>query len=781
MPTCSLCGTDNQDDNKYCSNCGTNLADPTGQLASQTVLEGRYIIVEVLGRGGMGAVYKALDQRLNNMPVAIKEMSTGAVGKRNLQASIDSFKKEATMLINLKHPALPHITDFFSLGEDRFYLVMDYIEGQTLKEIAVRRGPIPEIEVLDWLEQLGDILDYLHNQKPPVIFRDLKPSNIMLTPDGTIKLIDFGIARHFRPDSTSDTAPYGSPGYAPPEQHGKTQTDARSDIYALGATLHHLLTGIDPSKKPFFFEVPGKVVKVSPEIESAIMKSLQLKLENRPSSIKDMLAMIPGTAVPDQKRGKKAPASAQDLVPAGAGIQYDDRTGTLYLAGDIQPTLSQTMQETQELGQWPGQAGASAPTMPSLAAGGSTLPMSGGAEAPAVKSEKKSNKAALISACLIGLAIIALAVNFAFEKHAAANAKLYQEKVADAIKFSGSGKYDEAEKSLNEALKYQNNKLEVYQNLGRLYLKKGDPQKAIELLTGQIEKGVIKNDNAALYILGSAYFDLKDYEKAASYFQEVIQASPASAGDIYETSMRDLAVCNGRLGKYGEAESLLKTIEKSKGSADPTVSYILADLNYARKNYAESARYYEQALTGDPANIRYKLSSARLYSYLSASASSAPEKEDDLKRAVAILKEGEDIDPYNIQLLTDFGKYNFDLGELYRSTGSSASTGYYQQALVIFNKLKDLGIKTANTYLNIAIVQDKLGGYAEAENAFQQALNIDEGDSHTNFVYGLYNLNRRDYVKAGKYLQRTVDLNKNPEEVTYASGKIRELKEKGWI
>jgi serine/threonine protein kinase/Flp pilus assembly protein TadD len=787
LSKCPFCASQNQNDSIFCANCGNSLTGITGQLTSNTVLEGRYIIVEILGRGGMGAVYKALDQRLNNMPVAIKEMSTGAVGQRNLQASIDSFRKEATMLINLKHPALPHITDFFSIGEDRFYLVMEYIEGQTLKAIAISRGPIPETEVLDWLEQLGDILDYLHNQKPPVIFRDLKPSNIMLTPDGTIKLIDFGIARHFRPESTSDTTAYGSPGYSPPEQHGKIQTDARSDIYALGVTLHYLLTGIDPAKRPFFFEPPSKVTAISPGFEAAIMRALQLKLENRPASIKEMLSMIPGLAAPGNKRGKKTQGDMQNIAPTGAGNQYDDRTGTLYLSGDLPSALSPTVQATQAQAQAQAQAqvqgypGGSAPTIPTPAASGSLQQSYAAGGLPAARDHKKSSKGIIIAACLIALAIVAFAANFVFEQQAAANARLYQEKVDEAIQLSKSGKYDEAEKSLNEALKYQDNKPEVYQNLGRLYIRKGDPQKAINLLSGQIEKGVIKDDNASFYILGSAHFDLKDYEKAAWYFQKAIEASPAKAGESYEMSRRDLAVCNGRLGRYDEAESILKTIENAKGSNDPTVSYILADLNYARKNYNESARYYNLALTGDPSNIRYKSSSARLYSLLSANASSVQEKEDDLKRSVAIMKEGEDIDPYNIQLLTDYAKYNFDLGELYRSSGNSASSVYYQQALIVFNKLKDLGIKTANTYLNIAIIQDKLNNFTEADNAFQQALNIDEGDSHTNFVYGLYNLNRKDYEKAGKYLQRTVDLNKNPEEVTYARQKLNELKEKGWL
>ncbi|HHV76673.1 MAG TPA: serine/threonine protein kinase [Syntrophothermus lipocalidus] len=261
------------------------------------MLEGRYIIVRTLGRGGMGAVYQALDTRLDNIPVAIKEMSTSAVSHGNVQAAIEAFKKEASMLVSLRHPALPRVTDFFGGEKDRWYLVMDYIEGQTLKALVEKRGPIPETEVVCWARQICEILDYLHSQEPPIIFRDLKPANIMLTPDGRIKLIDFGIARHFRRDSCADTLAYGSMGFAPPEQYGEHQTGPQSDIYALGATLHYLLTGRDPSRNPFNFQPPSQFAKVSPRMESAVMKALQLRVEDRPASAREMMALLPGGEV----------------------------------------------------------------------------------------------------------------------------------------------------------------------------------------------------------------------------------------------------------------------------------------------------------------------------------------------------------------------------------------------------------------------------------------------------------------------------------------------------
>lgn len=310
MTICPSCQYQNLYEHVYCTMCGQSLIPKTGKLMPNTVLEGRYVIVKTLGRGGMGAVYQATDRRLAHIPVAIKEMSAIALGFGNLQKAIESFKKEATMLVSLRHQALPRVTDFFSQGSSRWYLVMDYIEGHTLKHIAEKRSPIPYPEVLDWAAQICKILDYLHSRRPPVIFRDLKPSNIMLTNKRRIKLIDFGIARHFKPDLKSDTSAYGSTGFAPPEQYGGNQTDKRSDIYALGATLHYLLTGVEPQNHPFKFEPPGKYVTVPPALEEVIMKALKLEPENRPGDVREMLAVIEqNPAEPVIKIGYSSPAS----------------------------------------------------------------------------------------------------------------------------------------------------------------------------------------------------------------------------------------------------------------------------------------------------------------------------------------------------------------------------------------------------------------------------------------------------------------------------------------
>lgn len=277
----------------------------TGKLPQDFILQNRYKILGLLGKGGMGAVYKAQDLRLQNSIVAIKEMSTQALGAENLSEAIKAFENEAAMLITLRHPALPRITDFFNQGENRWYLVMDYIEGGNLSNIIQKRGKIPEEEVVNWLYQLGEVLDYLHNQNPQIIFRDLKPSNVMLTPDNKLKLIDFGIARHFQPDNTSDTTLYVSHGFSPPEQYGLSQTDIRSDIYALGALLHYALTGLNPQEQLFQFVPPKELVPVSDQLNALIMKAVEYHPEARPANIKELMALmeqgVTGTVPPEEK------------------------------------------------------------------------------------------------------------------------------------------------------------------------------------------------------------------------------------------------------------------------------------------------------------------------------------------------------------------------------------------------------------------------------------------------------------------------------------------------
>jgi serine/threonine protein kinase len=225
---CPACGAANGAQAAFCSACGqalsTNAQSRTGLLIPNHLLKQRYRILAQVGRGGFGAVYRAEDVQLGNRLVAIKEMSQYGFAPQELQQAIDAFQHEAIMLAGLRHPNLPRIYEQFAeIG--RQYLVMDFIEGQTLETYhSEHGGSLPVEEVLQIGLQLCNVLDYLHSSQPPIIFRDLKPENVMIGQDGQLSLIDFGIARHFKPGQSRDTVAFGSPGYAAPEQYGKAQT-----------------------------------------------------------------------------------------------------------------------------------------------------------------------------------------------------------------------------------------------------------------------------------------------------------------------------------------------------------------------------------------------------------------------------------------------------------------------------------------------------------------------------------------------------------------------------
>lgn len=258
-------------------------------LQEGTRLNERYLIKGVLGQGGMGTVYMAEHMRLEAI-VAVKEVhALNAVTGQDLE-DLRRCEQEARFLVRLNHPNLPKVTDAF-IEDDRFYLVMDYIEGVTL-ETCLRdegRGPLDVAQVIEWGLQIADVLAYLHAQNPPIIFRDVKPANIMVQPDGNIKLIDFGIARRFEPGAMKDTSLLGSVGYSPPEQFGRHQTDERSDIYAFAATLHHLLTGRDPAIQPFKFPPARSLNPAIPESLSRLLEAcLSMEPDARPASITDV-------------------------------------------------------------------------------------------------------------------------------------------------------------------------------------------------------------------------------------------------------------------------------------------------------------------------------------------------------------------------------------------------------------------------------------------------------------------------------------------------------------
>jgi outer membrane protein assembly factor BamB/tRNA A-37 threonylcarbamoyl transferase component Bud32 len=265
----------------------TKLSDTgqLGQLQPGATLQDRYLILGILGAGGMSSVYKGRDLHFPNVTklVAVKEMINLAADPTMHEMIVRNFERESDLLATLSHPAIPRIFDYFSQASSS-YLVMEFIEGKDLEALLQETEEfLPEQQVVTWALELCDVLTYLHGHKPqPVVFRDMKPSNIMIDQHNHIRLIDFGIARHFQPGQKGTMI--GTEGYSPPEQY-RGEASPAGDIYALGATLHHLLTRRDPrAEAPFSFaERPVRQInqKISPELEALINRALAYDPKDR--------------------------------------------------------------------------------------------------------------------------------------------------------------------------------------------------------------------------------------------------------------------------------------------------------------------------------------------------------------------------------------------------------------------------------------------------------------------------------------------------------------------
>lgn len=254
-----------------------------------SVIDGKYKILNKVGQGGMSIVYLAMNEKANKQ-WAIKELRKN--GTQNFEVVKQGLIVETNMLKKLSHPHLPSIVDVIDY-DDTFLIVMDYIEGNTLLDALKEYGAQPQDMVIEWAKQLCDVLNYLHTREPAIIYRDMKPANIMLKPDGNVMLIDFGTAREYKADAdrTEDTTCLGTQGYAAPEQFGgQGQTDARTDIYNLGATMYHLVTGHNPAKPPYeMYPIRHWDENLSSGLEEIILKCTMRNPEDRYQNCNELL------------------------------------------------------------------------------------------------------------------------------------------------------------------------------------------------------------------------------------------------------------------------------------------------------------------------------------------------------------------------------------------------------------------------------------------------------------------------------------------------------------
>lgn len=286
-------------------------------LAIDQIINQRYRIVRLLGQGGFGAVYEVWDLNLDR-PCALKE---------NLELTADvsrQFEREARILANLNHPNLPRVTDHFHIENQGQYLVMDYIEGEDLDQRLQRTGrPIPQAEALQWIDQVCDALEYLHAQEPPIIHRDIKPANIRITPQNQAMLVDFGIAKVYAPAThTTIGARAVTPGFSPPEQYSRGETDERSDVYSLGGTLYALLTGHTPTDSidqmagnaPPLPEAAAINRSVNPAVSRAIAQAMAISKQERFQSVSAFRVRL-GAAVREGGDSQPRPAGSHEVLP----------------------------------------------------------------------------------------------------------------------------------------------------------------------------------------------------------------------------------------------------------------------------------------------------------------------------------------------------------------------------------------------------------------------------------------------------------------------------------
>src|SRR2546423_337194 len=453
------------------------------RLVSGTELSGkRYKIEKPVAAGGMGAVYRAIDTRFNR-PCAVKEMLDEFQNDTERTQAVEWFGREATLLLDLNHPCIPRVRDFF-VEDGKHYLVMDFIEGRTLGDVLEKEGNVvgvngaqgvPEARARSWGQQICSVLNYLHRQSPPIIFRDLKPSNIMVTERDELKLIDFGIARTFQ--SQRQATIIMTIGYAPPEQlHG--MPEPRSDIYALGATLHRVLTHHDAANnKPSIFSFPPiRMLRpdISPAFEQVVMKALAPNLEQRWISAAEM-----GKAI----------------------INLPVITVKPQVVGPLSSTLGGERKT---------------PPRPPLSGNGITGPA--GALIRAAQDHIKAGR--------IDAAYTTTGQAFAIEPNNALVHKIYGQI------FARRQQPDLAMQAYNRSLQFSNADPETHQLVGDVYLYfKRQPAQAIPAYTESLRLN--PNDLEAHLRLARCFEDTNQLEPALREFQDAVRLDPRQPGLHY--------------------------------------------------------------------------------------------------------------------------------------------------------------------------------------------------------------------------------------------------------
>ncbi len=715
---CDKCGHQNRNTVKFCQSCGEEViaTTETGNLKSGVLLDDRYEITGLIKSGGMGSIYKGLDHRFRKKPCAVKEMLCQSNDSASYKYLKQRFEKEAELLHDLRHPHLPVVKDYFAEG-GRYYLVMDFIEGKDLEAVLEAYFPrgVTEAEVIEWSIQILDALDYLHSQSPPIIYRDLKPGNIMIQDkDKKAILVDFGIARTINPAGQTTMTTVGTPAYSPQELF-QGKAEPRTDIYSMGATMHALLAGEQPLV-PFSFKPLREInPHISEDIEEIVMRALSEKPEDRFSKAREMKEALEKLPARDPSPRVILPVSdkPEPSLPSIADLQRDTEAKKK-LATD-QPTLHPDSYST-----------ASVKKADSEEAKPASLNKAGG-------SSKK-----LLIPVLIGVVLLCI-VGLVFAKGIFNKPPDFSEIMSQAKTAFDNTNYGDSKNLYTKALEMKENNIDALYGLAESCYMKGECEEALEnykkvldidkthkgaqdriLELAGSEKETIADsatealnkfemepeiDNIKAEILslletkqekreiskklfsmlrekkldefyfeaGNFFMGKEKYEQAAGYFEKSLKEKP----DKLEASEK-LSECYMKTGKYTEAINLNGAIVKSDpGNVKALIS--TGEASYKLGNYKDADEYLKEAMNLKPDKNQKTLISSI---YLSLAKSSM--EKGDYQSAKNYYKEAEKIEPENAEAKEG-------LAGCYLKEGEEAfKAGDYEKAEECFSKVINL-------------------------------------------------------------------------------------------
>ena len=573
-------------------------------LSAGMVLQGRYRVLSRLGEGGMGSVYQVEDLAKPGVVWALKVLlDDAAASPEDAAWARRRFTEEVALMRRLAHPRIPKFQASFTEG-GRHCFVMEFIPGGNLEDrLAQAHAPLPEHDVLRWAIEICDVLAYLHRQQPPVIVRDLKPGNIMVTPRGEARLIDFGIARTYKPGKLSNTENLGTMTYASPEHLGQVQTDARSDIYSLGATLYHLLTNVEP--EPMTAPAPGSLRRHQPRLsqrtEQVVIRAMQLDPARRFQSaeeMRDALTRCLRALEPTPMPAHRAPTSGRQnppvVLPTGAAASAPARAARRPAPAPMRAPATRT----------------------SLTADGAICPVCGylnrkGARFCAHDGTQLAGGSTHGGSALDGARVTAANASSAAIVPASSGktanaamlggtAELNQQRATEAF---GAGHYVQAARQAEAAIAKGRGTYETYLLLGQSYRKLGRPAEATEALLQAVKSRPTVEALREAALAAREAGRLGDAQLALT---KARQLDPRDAEIAYLLG----ATCLD-LGQPSQAEADLKAALELRPSHAPTL-VALGRLAAARKQWDEAADRFYRAATLDPADAAPHLELGRL-------------------------------------------------------------------------------------------------------------------------------------------------------------------------